>query len=78
MTTTDYKTILREARQLPLEERRRLAGALIDTDEDAATGPTDSTLVASLLALEPLEPAVWDEMERLIEEGCQQVDPHDW
>jgi len=74
MTTTDYETILREARQLPLEERRRLASAL--TDEDAA--PTDSTLVASLLALEPLEPAVWDEMERLIEEGCERIDPHDW
>ncbi len=76
MTTTDYEMILREARQLPLEERRRLASALID--EDAAAAPAAPTLVASLLALEPLEPAVWDEMERLIEEGCEQVDPRDW
>lgn len=78
MTTTDYETILREARQLPLEERRRLASALIETDEDTATAPAESTLVASLLALEPLEPAVWDEMERLIEEGCERIDPRDW
>ncbi len=78
MTTTDYETILREARRLPLEERQRLASVLIATDEDAAVAPAGPTLVASLLALEPLEPAVWDEMERLIEEGCERIDPHDW
>ena len=63
MTTTDYETILREARQLPLEARKRLSNELIDAEAEA---PSGANLVTALRALEPVEPAAWDEMERLI------------
>ncbi len=75
MTTTDYETVLREARQLPPEERKRLADELLDVEAEA---PTGAALVAALIALEPVEPAAWDEMEWVIEEGCERIDPHNW
>src|SRR5690349_20928054 len=62
-----------QVRSLPPEECWRSADAAIHEGQGAA--PSGADLVASLLELEPVEPATWDEMERLIEEGCERIDP---
>lgn len=74
MAISTFERLLEEASHLTPEERRRLASALSEVDGK----PTGATLVERLGALEPLDAAAWDEMERVIEEGCEQIDSRDW
>ena len=80
MTTSTYDDILRAAQQLTVEEQARLRDQLGRGHENnvIATRPSGASFVAALRAGEPLDPAIVDEMERLIEAGCEQIDPHGW
>ena len=73
MAIMTYEEILSAAQQLAPEEQQRLRDALAQGVQGAPIN-----LSAVLLALPPIDPAVIDEMERLIEEGCEQIDPGAW
>lgn len=76
MATSTYEEVLHEAQALSSEERMRLRAEL-------ATLPMTSTLsgaeyVRRLLSRPATDPAAVDEMARVIEEECEQIDPHEW
>lgn len=78
MATTTYDDVLALARQLPPEERQRLAAALVPRPTQFPQGIAGPRLLAMLDTVPPLDPAVLDEMERVIEEDCERIDPRDW
>ena len=72
MATLTYDEIIRAAQQLPPDEQWRLRHELTPKREAA---PSD--LSAVLLALPALDPGTIDEIERAIEEGCEQINSSD-
>ncbi len=75
MATTAYEDALRAVERLTPEERRHLRNHL--TQLDLADGPSGAAFVAMLDA-NPPDPAVWEEIGRIIEDECERIDPHDW
>ncbi len=74
MATTTYDHVLALAEQLVPEERQRLAVALLTRPSSPPAGIPGSQLLAMLDTLPPLDPQVFDEMERVIEEDCERID----
>ncbi len=82
MATTPYEAALLAIEQLTPEERRRLQDTLADlqTQNKASPSsgqPTGASLVAMLDA-QPSDPAVWEEIGRIIEDECERIDPSTW
>ena len=80
---TSNEDILQNAQQLPPEERCRLRDTLtvsLEQDPFTSTRPqtTGAAFVRALRLRPPLDPAAADELERLIEEGCERIDPETW
>ncbi len=74
MASATFENILREVELLTPIERMRLSIEL----NKRTDLPTGADIVASLRTGEPLDPETVDEMERIIEEGCEQVDSNGW
>ena len=78
MATTTYEHVLALAEQLAPDERQQLAAALLTRPTSPPAGIPGARLLAMLDTLPPLDPAVFDEMERVIEEDCEQIDRREW
>ena len=78
MATTTYDDVLALAERLAPEERVQLAAALLTRPTSPPPGIPGAQLLAMLDTLPPLDPAVLDEMERVIEEDCERIDPREW
>ena len=79
MAATTYDDVLQAALRLTPEEQARLRDELGHHEAARPTTPASgANFVTALQTAEPLDPAIVDEMERLIEAGCEQVDPHGW
>ena len=72
-------------RQASREELRRTKPELFDRLEAArkqretgAPGIPGPRLLAMLDTLPPLDPEVFDDMEQVIEEDCERIDPREW
>ena len=74
MASAAYENILREVEQLTPIERMRLRIELSRRTDL----PTGADIVAVLRTGDQIHPETVDEMERIIEEGCEQVDPNGW
>jgi len=66
-----YDEILEAARRLTTAERARLRSDL--TKLDLAERRGSGAAIVEYLRANPLDPEFVDEMERAIEEGCEQV-----
>ncbi len=82
MATTRYEAALQAVEQLTPEEQRRLQDALaaLQTRNMAPASspqPSGAALVATLDA-QPSDPAVWEEIGRIIEDECERIDPSTW
>ena len=81
MATTAYEDVLRAVERLTPEERRHLQDALAALESSNATPagrqPSGAAFVAMLDA-NPPDPAVWEEIGRIIEDECERIDPNDW
>lgn len=66
-----YDEILEAARRLTTAERARLRSDL--TKLDLAERRGNGAAIVEYLRANPLDPEFVDEMERAIEEGCEQV-----
>jgi hypothetical protein len=78
MATTTYDAALALAEQLDPAERQRLAAALVTRPVSLPPGIPGPQLLAMLDTLPPLDPDVLDDMERVIAEDCERIDPHEW
>jgi hypothetical protein len=78
MATTTYDHVLALAEQLAPEEQVQLAAALLTRPTSPPPGIPGAQLLEMLDTLPPLDPAVLDEMERVIEEDCERIDPREW
>ncbi len=72
MTTLGYEEILQAAQQLPPEDQHRLVAALT-----AGWVPSGATLVRAL-DTDPPDAVAWAEIERIIEDECERIDPTTW
>jgi hypothetical protein len=70
MASATYKDVLREARQLTPLEQIRLSAEL----SHGIDIPSGADFIAAMKRGEQLDPAIVDEMERIIEEGCEQIE----
>ncbi len=82
MATTPYEDALHAVERLTPEERRRLQDTLAelqtrDMASPSSGQPSGATLVAMLDA-QPSDPAVWEEIGRIIEDECERIDPSTW
>ena len=82
MTTTRYEAALQAVEQLTPEEQRHLRDALaalqtLDQASPSTLQPSGAALVA-MLDVQPSDPAVWEEIERIIEDECERIDPSTW
>ena len=78
MATTTYDDVLALAEQLTPAERQRLAAALVTRSMAPPQGIPGPQLLAMLDTLPPLDPEVLDDMEQVIEEDCERIDPREW
>ncbi len=77
MAATTYDDVLQAALRLTPEEQARLRDELGHLEAAGPTTPASgANFVTALQTAEPLDPAIVGGMERLIEAGCEQVDPH--
>ena len=76
MATTAYEDALRAVERLTPEERRRLQSDLMRLD--LADGPPSGAAFVAMLDANPPDPAVWEEIGRIIEDECERIDPNDW
>lgn len=77
MVNATYETVLRGAEQLTLEEQRELITRL-ETSTSMLQGVTGVELLAMLDSLPPIDPDMLNEIERIIEEDCERIDPDAW
>ncbi len=82
MATTQYEAALHAVEQLTPEEQRQLQDALAslqarNTMPSSRLQPSGAALVAMLEA-QPSDPAVWEEIGRIIEDECERIDPSTW
>ena len=73
MASATYENILREVEQLTPVERIRLSVEL----NRSIDLPTGADFIAAMRMGEQLDPDIADEMKRIIEEGCESINPHD-
>jgi hypothetical protein len=73
-----YDEVLALAEQLAPAEQQRLAAALVTRPMAPPQGIPGPELLAMLDTLPPLDPEVFDDMEQVIEEDCERIDPREW
>jgi hypothetical protein len=78
MATTTYDDALALAEQLDPAERQRLAATLVTRPVATPQGIPGPQLLAMLDTLPPLDPEVLDDLERVIAEDCERIDPCEW
>ncbi len=82
MAIPPYEAALHAVEQLTPEEQRRLQDALAalqtrNTATPSSRQPSGAALVAMLDA-QPSDPAVWEEIGRIIEDECERIDLRTW
>ena len=82
MTTTPYEAALHAVEQLTPDERRRLQDALAALQKRNAVSPSSEqpsgAALVAMLEAQPSDPAVWDEIGRIIEDECERIDASTW
>jgi hypothetical protein len=71
---TELEAIIRELESLPTEKQKQ-AGQFIRQLRESERKKRTSSLKAIARTMSPQEV---DEFERIIEEGCEQVNPYGW
>ncbi len=78
MATTSYDEVLALAEQLAPAEQQQLAAALVSGPGTTPRGIPGPQFLAMLDTLPVLDPQVFDDLERVIEEDCERIDPREW
>ncbi len=79
MATSVYDEVLKLVDRLPREEQQQLVSELATRlAQPSPTAATGAALVAFLQSMGPVDPAVLDEMEWVIQQDCERIDPRDW